>query len=439
MEHVLIAYYSFEGHTEKAAEEIASRIRQSGGEADLLKIRVNKEPPHKGAGKFLVGGWMALTQKDPGILNENISLDGYDRIFLGMPVWAGTAPGAIAAFICKARPQGKEFYLFAVSGSGEDKKTLRRTTENLSGNRVVKTISLQEGMLKNGALSEVLDTFVAAPEASPAAPETTSAAPDDGATASAAADETAGQSVSNELLDDVQKYIDENFEDAYSAYVMGNDEALMADCCMALAKEEEEEADYSAPSGSAPPSGPAAPSGSAVPSGSAAPRETSYKQARESRPQHLFSIGGASHREGAPVPGHKPASVRESAANYASAAPMAFELDEGFSDLLFQLIDERGIKDADCYKKANVSKQVFSNIRSNPDYLPSKPTVLALAIALELDLDETKQLLERAGYAISHSSLSDVIVEYFIVHRRYDIFEINQVLFEHDQKVLGSR
>ena len=69
MERVLIAYYSFEGHTEKIAEEIASRIRQSGGEADLLRIRVKKEPPHAGMGKFMVGGWMALTQKDPGIQN----------------------------------------------------------------------------------------------------------------------------------------------------------------------------------------------------------------------------------------------------------------------------------------------------------------------------------------------------------------------------------
>ena len=119
--------------------------------------------------------------------------------------------------------------------------------------------------------------------------------------------------------------------------------------------------------------------------------------------------------------------------------PESFELDEGFSELLFRLIDERGWKDADCYKKANVSKQVFSNIRSNPEYILSKTTILALAIALELNLDETKQLLERAGYALSHSSLSDVIVEYFIVHQRFNLFEINQTLFDHDQKILGSK
>ena len=351
MERVLIAYYSFEGHTEKIAEEIASRIRQSGGEADLLRIRVKKEPPHAGMGKFMVGGWMALTQKDPGILNEEIDLDGYDRIFLGMPVWAGNAPGAIAAFIRKTHPQGKNFYLFAVSGGGDDKKTLSKTTDNLKGNHVIKTISLQQG-----GLTDVLDAFVDAP-------------------------------VSQDLLADVQKYIDENYEDF----------------------EAEEEAEVFEAAREAMPLRDAAPSAA--------------------RPREAMPTGFARSQE----------AVYAEQANYAGSAPAAFELDEGFSKLLFQLIDERGWKDADCYKKANVSKQVFSNIRSNPQYLPSKTTVLALAIALELDLDETKKLLERAGYAISHSSLADVIVEYFIIHKRYNIFEINQTLFEHDQKILGSK
>lgn len=388
MERVLIAYYSFEGHTEKVAEEIASRIRDNGGEANLLKIRVKKEPPHTGAGKFLAGGWMALTQKDPGILNEDISLDGYDRIFLGMPVWAGTAPGAIVAFIRKAKPEGKDFYLFAVSGSGEDKKTLSRTTENLRGNRVVKTISLQDS-----APLDVLDAFVAAP-------------------------------VPQEVLDDVLDYINTHYETgSLSDYSIGYSYS------MEKAEESEEDADYEAPAYHAAPapSGQAAPSSSApASSGHAAPREASYRQ-----------VAGASPtREAAPMANALAGAAREAHAN---AAQMAFELDEGFSELLFRLIDERGMKDTDCYKKANVSKQVFSNIRSNPQYLPSKSTVLALAIALELDLDETKELLERAGYAISHSSLSDVIVEYFIRNKRYNIFEVNQTLFEYDQKILGSR
>ena len=364
MERVLIAYYSFEGHTEKVAEEIASRIRENGGEAELLKIRVAKEPPHKGFGKFMVGGFMALSQKDPGILNEEFNLGGYDRIFLGMPVWAGNAPGAIAAFIRKAKPEGKVFYLFAVSGSGEDKKTLSRTTDNLRGNRVVKTISLRAG-----APLDVLDAFVTASDAT-----------------AVTSDKSTKSSVSKELMDDVQNYIDANYQEV-STYELPNIES--------------DAADYAAMSEMA------------------APREASYKQVREG---FSFHVGHASHKD-----------------SFVGAAPMSFELDEGFSELLFRLIDERGMKDADCYKKANVSKQVFSNIRSNPHYLPSKSTVLALAIALELDLEETKQLLERAGYAISHSALSDVIVEYFIIHKRYNIFEINQVLFEHDQKILGSR
>ncbi|MBR6357620.1 MAG: hypothetical protein IKR99_05635 [Lachnospiraceae bacterium] len=357
MERVLIAYYSFEGHTEKIAEEIASRIRQNGGEADLLRIRVKKEPPHAGMGKFMVGGWMALTQKDPGILNEEIDLDSYDRIFLGMPVWAGNAPGAIAAFIRKTHPQGKDFYLFAVSGGGDDKKTLSKTINNLQGNRVVKTISLQQG-----GLTDVLDAFVNAP-------------------------------VSEELLAEVQKYIDENYEDFEAEEATEPEEAAEV---INAARE-------------------------AMPLRDAAPSAA--------RPREAMPTGFARSQE----------TVYAEHASYAGSAPAAFELDEGFSELLFQLIDERGWKDADCYKKANVSKQVFSNIRSNPQYLPSKTTVLALAIALELDLDETKKLLERAGYAISHSSLADVIVEYFIIHKRYNIFEINQTLFEHDQKILGSK
>ncbi len=360
MGNVLIAYYSFEGHTKKVAEEIAERIRQSGGQADLLQIRVKKEPPHAGFGKFLTGGFMALTQKDPGILNEEINLDGYDRIFLGMPVWAGTAPGAIAAFIRKAKPEGKDFYLFAVSGGGDDKKTLSRTTDNLQGNRVVKTISLRAG-----APLDVLDAFVVPP-------------------------------IPQDVLDDVQKYINENYvdikEEAKENETLSR-QTLPQGVSFDIGMDAAEEADYEA-----------------MPLRDAAPPAARPREAMHAAP-----------------------------ANYVGSVSMSFELDEGFSELLFQLIDERGMKDSDCYKKANVSKQVFSNIRSNPQYLPSKSTVLALAVALELNLDETKEFLERAGYAISHSSLSDVIVEYFIQNKRYNIFEINQALFEHDQKILGSR
>ena len=112
--------------------------------------------------------------------------------------------------------------------------------------------------------------------------------------------------------------------------------------------------------------------------------------------------------------------------------------DCGFGERLLQLIDASGKTDADIYKKANVDRKLFSKIRKNPNYKPSKATALAFAIALELDLDETKDLLGRAGYALSGSSTFDIIVEYFIIHGHYDIMEINLTLFEFDQPLLGA-
>ena len=121
-----------------------------------------------------------------------------------------------------------------------------------------------------------------------------------------------------------------------------------------------------------------------------------------------------------------------------SLADILRQEDAGFTETLLRRIDQTGKKDSEIYKKANLSKQHFSKIRHNPHYKPTKATALALAIALELSLEDTRDLIGRAGYALTNSSKFDLIIRYFIEQRNFNIIEINIALYEFDQPLLGA-
>jgi len=139
--------------------------------------------------------------------------------------------------------------------------------------------------------------------------------------------------------------------------------------------------------------------------------------------------------------------VCEESAEYETLAPtvaprkledLMKEIDETFSEALIRLIDQKGLKDPEVYKKANIDRKFFNKIKNNKNYKPSKSTCVAFAIALELNLDETRDLIGKAGYALTHSSKFDIIIEYFILEGNYNTFEINEVLFTFEQPLIGG-